>query len=243
MVAERIRMVCLAHAGGTASDVYAPWKSRWADTVEVIPLDLPGRGSRPHRPVSSVDALVSSLSKTVMEEVDGPWYVFGHSFGAGLALEITRFTEGLGRGPVGCLVSGRRPPAAGPPNGENGPRLSDDELLERVSAWGGLPPEFLSHTGLRRMAVERLRLDIEFSDRLHRLHDRPPVAADLHVLSGRSDPLARPEQALGWRGHGTGRVTFDDFEGDHFFVTTNAAVVPTITARLTTPTTTSGARR
>lgn len=226
-------MFCLAHAGGTASDVYAPWKNRWDDRIEVVPLDLPGRGEAAPCPVDSVESLVALLWEAVMDRTDGPWCVFGHSFGAGLALEVARSAEGVGRGPFCCFVSGRRAPGTGRPWPE-GASLSDDELLERVAGWGGIPPEFLSHPGLRRMALGRLRRDIEFSDRLHRLRGRPPMAADLHVLTGRSDPLARPEHAFAWDGHSTGRVTFDEFDGDHFFVTTDDAVVPTIAARLTT---------
>lgn len=196
-------MFCLAHAGGTASDVYAPWKNRWDDRIEVVPLDLPGRGEAAPCPVDSVESLVAFLWEAVMDRTDGPWCVFGHSFGAGLALEVARSAEGVGRGPFCCFVSGRRAPGTGRPWPE-GASLSDDELLERVAGWGGIPPEFLSHPGLRRMALGRLRRDIEFSDRLHRLRGRPPMAADLHVLTGRSDPLARPEHPA--RGTGTVRA-------------------------------------
>ncbi|WP_116248322.1 thioesterase II family protein [Nocardiopsis sp. FIRDI 009] len=232
MRSDRPTLYCLAYAGGTASTVYAPWKDRLADVADVVPLDIPGRGAAAPRPVPSVEDLVSGLVDTVLDDLDGPWGVLGHSFGGGLAVEIARAAELLGRGPLCCFVSGRRPP--GSPRtrvGRSRPR-SDDALLDQVAAWGGVPPEFLANPGLRRLAADRLRRDIEFSDRLHRLGDRSPLDCALHVLTGRSDPLATPEEARGWATHTTGRVTFDEFDGDHFFVLTDGLVPATIAARL-----------
>ncbi|WP_017572105.1 thioesterase II family protein [Nocardiopsis halotolerans] len=239
-LSERVKLFCLAHAGGTASTAYAALGDLLADVAEVIPLDVPGRGEAPSRAVRSVDDLVSFFGESILDNVDGPWCVLGHSFGAALALQVARTTERLGRGPACCFVSGRRPSGTGRTRVPRARPRSDEELLEQVASWGGVPPEFLANPGLRRMAANRLRRDIEFSDQLHELRDQAPVAAALHVLTGRSDPLARPDEARGWVEHSTGRVTFDEFDGGHFFISTNDLVAPTIATYLTTYSTTSG---
>lgn len=211
-----------------------------ADVAEVIPLDVPARGEAPPRAVRSVDDLVSVFVESILDEADGAWCVLGHSFGAALAFQVVQATERLGRGPACCFVSGRRPPGTGRTRVARARPPSDEELLKRVASWGGVPPEFLTNPGLRRMAAERLRRDIEFSDQLHELRDQVPVTAALHVLAGRSDPLARPGEARGWAEYSTGRVTFDEFDGGHFFISTDDLVAPTIATHLTTYSTTSG---
>ncbi|MCM3922488.1 thioesterase domain-containing protein [Frankia sp. AiPs1] len=45
MPADRLKLFCIPHAGGTAS-VFRPWRRRFPATIEVVPLELPGHGTR-----------------------------------------------------------------------------------------------------------------------------------------------------------------------------------------------------
>ncbi len=176
------------------------------------------------------------------EEVDAQalcdWVLLGHSYGAGLAFELAKRAETAGRRARMCIISGRRAPSGR----ARSPRqnMTDKELLTQVAEWGALPREFQMHPALREMAVARLREDVTFSDELHA---RSPEALEhtaLHTLAGRDDPVAPPEEVHVWRQHTNAASSAQTFDGDHFFLFSNAAAYHAIGAHLylyaTTPT-------
>lgn len=59
---EKMRLLCLPYAGGSAASIYLPWKRKLKEEVEVIPLELAGRGKRIKEPLlQSVDEMVTDL--------------------------------------------------------------------------------------------------------------------------------------------------------------------------------------
>lgn len=233
-----MQLFALAYAGGTATTAYARLQVSLPPLAEVVPLDLPGRGRNTARLPASVDALVDMLWEEVDAQALCDWVLLGHSYGAGLAFELAKRAETAGRRARMCIISGRRAPSGR----ARSPRqnMTDKELLTQVAEWGALPREFQMHPALREMAVARLREDVTFSDELHA---RSPEALEhtaLHTLAGRDDPVAPPEEVHVWRQHTNAASSAQTFDGDHFFLFSNAAAYHAIGAHLylyaTTPT-------
>jgi len=85
-----LKMFCFPYAGGSAL-VFRQWSDLLPPTVQVISVELPGRGARLQEPFFlSMPALVSALEEVILPELDKPFVFFGHSMGAMIAFELTR---------------------------------------------------------------------------------------------------------------------------------------------------------
>ena len=140
----RLRLFCFHYAGGSAR-VFREWHDL-LPTVEVCPLQLPGRGTRiKEGSVRRVAPLVEQLARELSPKLDMPFAFFGHSMGALIGFELARLLRReRGLNPAHLFISGRRAPqlrAAGPPIHN----LPDDEFIERLRDYNGTPEEVLRH--------------------------------------------------------------------------------------------------
>src|SRR5687768_11036475 len=88
--AARLRLFCIAHAGGGAS-VFRGWANALPGFAEVCPVQLPGREQRiSERPFDRAEPLAEALADAVLRRADLPFAVFGHSNGALIGFELAR---------------------------------------------------------------------------------------------------------------------------------------------------------
>ncbi|MEU8659813.1 thioesterase II family protein [Actinoplanes philippinensis] len=196
--APRFRLLCLPQAGGTAGS-FAAWRSAVPPGVEIATIGLPGRGTRAaeHAP-RSVPELADSLVEDLREELTGRYALFGHSFGALVAYELTRRLERAGLpAPRALLVSASRPPHE-PPIGRVSQLDDDDGLLRWLERIGGVPPELRRYGRFLRYALDTIRADLALAES-YRVAEPAPVHCDLRVFGGAADALAGPEQLESWR--------------------------------------------
>jgi surfactin synthase thioesterase subunit len=224
-VAEpRLRLLCLPFAGG-ASSLYRSWP-RALPTIEVWPIELPGRGVRPDEPlVTDMTALVDGLAAAISEHGDLPLALFGHSMGARIAFELARR---LGSRVVHLFASGSQPPEVAPYYAARDTRptdqLTDDELMQRIQPLGGTPKELLAEPELMQRALPIVRADLVLVER-YRVEPDARVACPLTVLTGRQDPIAPPAVAAGWLRRSTGATRIVELDAAHFFLDSHRAAV------------------
>src|SRR3954463_501070 len=93
----RLRLVCLPYAGGSAS-IYHGWASELDDDVELVAVQLPGRGPRLREaPFTQMEALLGALVEAMAPLDDAPFALFGHSMGALVGFELARWLRAQGR--------------------------------------------------------------------------------------------------------------------------------------------------
>src|SRR5262249_13687929 len=102
-----IRLFCFPYAGGGAS-VFRGWADGLPASVEVCPVQLPGRGTRFREPAfTRLPPLIEALAESLRPHLDRPFAFFGHSLGALVAFELARYLhQHQGREPVRLFVSG-----------------------------------------------------------------------------------------------------------------------------------------
>ena len=92
-----LSLLCLPCAGASAT-MYLRWRRLLPRWIEVVPLELPGRGSRLGEDfVEDFDALVSLLCSEHEAALRGNFALFGHSMGALLAWGIAQRLRATGR--------------------------------------------------------------------------------------------------------------------------------------------------
>lgn len=212
----RARLFCLPFAGGSAS-AYRDWSERLPGWLEVLPVELPGRGMRlGEPPIPALMPLVEAMLTGLAPWMDRPFAFFGHSMGALIAFEATRVLRRRRQAlPALLAVSGYRAPHLDDPEPQlRG--LDDRALLARVRDLGGTPPEVLASRELLELLVPVFRADFAVTETWVSPAE-PPLELPMLVLGGLWDPRA-PRPALeAWERHAAGPLRTVMFPGDHFY--------------------------
>jgi medium-chain acyl-[acyl-carrier-protein] hydrolase len=228
----RVRLFCLPYAGGGAT-IFRSWSARLPATVEVVGVELPGRGALLHAaPFVRIADVVEEAVRTLQGDDDLPFALFGHSLGAIITFEMARQLRREGRrGPEILFVSAARAPHT-VVRRKQLHDLADDALIAELRHLNGTPPAVLEDRDLIRLLLPRLRADFEMLE-TYRYTSEPPLSCAIAAFGGREDALVRPEHLAEWRQHASSGTTVDLFDGDHFFLHSSSALFPVLGDRLT----------
>jgi surfactin synthase thioesterase subunit len=217
---DRPRLFCFHHAGGGAS-TFAGWRAALAPHLDVFPVQLPGREGRvTEPPFRDLDALVADLDVHIGPFLDVPFLFYGHSMGALVAYRLTHHRAGTGRStPDTLVVGGYPPPDQGPPLRSGTTELT--AVLDGVTGRLGRFPRWAN------AARELLEHDIALVDS-HQPARLPPLPVPIHVLTGSTDPLMSPTDALGWARHTSAVCRVHVVPGGHFFTSDSPDLVHTL---------------
>lgn len=212
---SRTRLLCLPHAGGSAS-FYFPVSAALSPDVEVMAVQYPGRQERRSEPaVGTVADLADRVHAVVSELDDRPLAIFGHSMGAILGFELARRLEADGRPPAVLFASGRRGPGT---HRTESVHLRDDEgLVAELKSLSGTNTALLGDEEILRMILPAIRNDY----RAIETYERPPGAplgVPIVALIGDDDPKSSVEEAKAWAEETTGDFSMRVFPGGHFYL-------------------------
>ena len=212
----RVRLVCLPHAGGSAS-FYFPLSRALTPAVDVLAVQYPGRQDRRQEPnIGSLTELADRVFESVRHLDDRPLALFGHSMGAVLAYEVALRLQDAGLPePARLFVSGRRAPSR-----DRDERLhlgTDEELLTEVRRLGGSHAALLADPDVREMIMPSLRSDYHAVEN-YRCDPGRQLACPVTVLTGDSDPRVSIDEAAAWEEHTTGPTELQVFPGGHFYL-------------------------
>jgi medium-chain acyl-[acyl-carrier-protein] hydrolase len=221
--AAALRLFCFPYAGGGAS-VYQRWTETLPPSIEVCPVQLPGRERRIGEPAfTSVDAMVRAMVPALRPFMDLPFALFGHSMGALVAYEAARALRGAGAEPVRLFVSGRRAPVV-PDPAPPLHALPDAAFADELRRLGGTPEELLANREIMEMLLPTLRADMAVCETYRHL-PAAPLACPVSALGGVDDPELGTAELDPWGRETAGAFTRRLFPGGHFFVNTARAQV------------------
>jgi surfactin synthase thioesterase subunit len=224
-----VRLVCLPHAGGSAS-FFFPMAKAFGPAVEVMAVQYPGRQARRHEPgIDNVPEYADQIFAVLRRLDDRPLALFGHSMGAILAYEVAiRMRQAGLRAPARLFASGRRAPSCY--RDEQVHKGSDEEMVAELQGLGGPNQVMLTDPELLAMILPAVRSDYRAIERYQ--HD-PHVRLDcpVTVLVGDSDPLVTLDEARAWAEHTTAPTELEVFRGGHFFLVDQSTEVIELVAR------------
>lgn len=156
-----LRLLCFPYAGGGAN-IFRTWQDNLPTTVEVCPVQLPGRERRLlEPPFTDLRFLVEAAARALLLYLDRPFAFFGHSMGATISFELARhLRQEKNVKPVHLFVSGRRAPQL-PERHASTYDLPGAEFLEELRRLKGTPKEVLEHPELMELMLPLLRADFE----------------------------------------------------------------------------------
>jgi medium-chain acyl-[acyl-carrier-protein] hydrolase len=219
-----MRLFCFPYAGGGAL-IYRNWSNNLPSSVEVLPVQLPGRGNRIlDAPFTEMSALVPATAESLLPYLDKPFAFFGHSMGAIISFELTRhLRRENGPQPVALFVSGGRAPQV-PDEDPIKYNLPEPEFIEELRRLNGTPPEVLENSELLQLMIPLLRADFSLVE-TYEYASEPPLKCPIFAFGGLQDVDVKREQLEAWREQTTGHFLLRMFPGDHFFFHTSEAEI------------------
>lgn len=225
-----VTLLCLPCAGASAT-MYLRWRRLLPPSVQVVPIELPGRGVRIAEPaVEDFGTLVARLCAENAPLLRGDFALFGHSMGALLACGMARRLQAQGLPlPRALLVSACAAPSQRGADRFAGPQDDDTALAADLRRQGGTPEAVFEHPELLRLTLDLLRADYRvcgsFGPR-----QAVPLPLPVHAFAGRLDAMGAPA-VQAWSCETRDAFTLDWFDGGHFFIRSQEGAVLAALAR------------
>ncbi|MFR9749866.1 thioesterase domain-containing protein [Nocardia sp. 004] len=210
----RLRLFCWPFAGGKAA-TYAPWRHQLPSWVELCLVELPARQQhRDQTPIRRFTDLVEAGLAQVAPLTELPFAFFGHSLGALTAYEVARRLP-TGTAPMALFLGSAAAPHL--PRPFRLSELPDQDFLDAVGHYGGIPPEVRDTPEVMALFLPALRSDFEiFDDYRFAPGTAPPCQA--YLFGGRDDRQVAATQLEAWRDVLPGLRGTELLPGGHFFL-------------------------
>jgi surfactin synthase thioesterase subunit len=217
------RLLCLPHAGGSAS-YYYPVSAALSPAVEVLAVQYPGRQDRHREPlIEEIEQLADGVVAACSTFDRTPLVLFGHSMGATVAFEVTRrLIAAGGPPPIRLFVSGRRAPSRW--RDEDVHTRSDEGIIAELNRLSGTDSSMLGDEEVLRMILPVVRSDYRAIE-TYRGEGAGSVPVPITVLVGDADPLTTVDEAADWAAHTTAGFDLQVFPGGHFYLAERPAEV------------------
>ncbi len=213
----RIRLFCFPYGGGSPS-IFQDWPPLLPIDCEVWAAHLPGRESRwSEQCFTRLEPLIEDLAAAVYPLLGFPAAFFGHSMGALVAFELSRYLCcHAGFEPVHLFVSGAQAPHL-PLRERPLHVLPDEQFLNEVRKFRGIPDEILESSEFLRLILPTLRADFSVYEN-YRHWLGPPLNCPITAFAGNADSKVSFRDVAAWRRQTKSRFEIRALAGDHFFI-------------------------
>jgi surfactin synthase thioesterase subunit/acyl carrier protein len=232
----KVRLICFPYAGGGPS-VYSGWPELLPDWVEVLAVNLPGRGTRSDEPpLESITQAAEAMLPDLLPLLDRPFAFFGHCMGAILMYEVAQRLEQVhGKVAAHIFASGCMAPHL-----YNSPIVHEQDdgafldVLRLISFGGTLA--LIEDPELRKSMFPLLRADfravVEYGESYRAV---APLRAPITGLAAENDLFAAPKAMQAWGRYTARGYDLAQLPGDHYFLESDRTTVTKIVSALLEP--------
>lgn len=219
----KLRLFCFPFAGGSVHS-FQSWQTHFGEDVELVCVQLKGRGSRfdekPHQDMRSVTDELMTHSAYLTEI---PFMLFGHSLGALICYALCcRLKAAQLALPLHLFASGCRAPQQ-PYLQQLLHALEQDKFFKALAKLNGTPAEVLANKELMELFEPVLRADFKIAETYQAEPVLMPLA--MSVLYGDKDDSISKAQLSAWQELTNISCEFTELPGDHFFIQHSAEQV------------------
>lgn len=226
-----VRLFCFPYSGA-GSSIFYNWSTILPASIEVVAVELPGRGSRLSEPAfTQLQPLVKNLTESLLPYLDRPFAFFGHSMGALVSFELSRLLRAEhALEPIHMFVSGHQAPQI--PDNADDPihDLPDEQLAQKLRELNGTDEEILRNDELRGIILPIIRADFSVCETYSYKPDRP-LSCPIDAFGGLGDPYVTRENLDAWSIHTTAPFKARMFPGDHFFLNSSRSLLLRVIAQ------------
>ena len=213
------RLFCFPNAGGAAA-LFRLWPQGLPRDVELLAIQLPGRGNRWKEPaIPDIARIVEALMPALEPCLDRPFAFFGHSMGSMVAYAVIQSLIERGAPlPFHLFVSSRRSPGVANPSDTPLHVLPEDAFVaEMRRRYGGIPDEVLAEPELMALLLPALRADIQALE-TYVVSRSAPLPFPVTAYGGADDALNPRAHLEAWRDETESDFRVRMFPGGHFYL-------------------------
>lgn len=229
-LSQKINLFCIPFAGGSYY-AYKNFENHVADFINVVPIDIPGRGRRWGKPLlTSMHDMAEDVYQQIKEKLDEPFAVYGHSMGStvGYLLAEKLIREKKTAIPLHLFASGRQGPPV-PTKEKDIYLLPEKEFIEKILAYGGTPREIAESKEMMELFVPIMRADFQAVS-TYEYEKTEPLDIPISVLIGDNEKFTY-EEAHTWQAVTKRNIFLKQFPGDHFFIFDHLPEIGSIISR------------
>lgn len=211
---KKLQLFCLPYAGGSAS-FYNAFKSNIDSTIEMIPIEYSGHGTRMAEELySTMDDMVEDVVKQIKrKKVSLPYALAGYSMGSTISYElIDRLQKEFDTQLKHVFYIANTAPHI-PIKDIDCYKWNDKDFINKIIELGGLPEEILAERELLELFLPILRNDFKCLgcyDSIYKKHD-----ISFSVIYSDADNV--DNNISEWDSYSARPINYYRFEGNHFF--------------------------
>lgn len=209
--------IFLLHFAGGSCYSYTFLKKYLENNVTFLPLELPGRGNRMSEELirTKSDAVKDLLSQLRQQRIPGvPYFIYGHSMGAILGLDLAKAMEELGDSAQLLMVTGN--PGPGIPRSKLFHNLERQAFKEGLKNLGGIADEILENEEVFQLFEPVLRADFQIIETINGAENLQLEKTPILAIMGTKEPSAL--HVANWRNFTKANCADRQLEGGHFFI-------------------------
>ncbi|MFJ2027223.1 thioesterase II family protein [Streptomyces sp. NPDC087897] len=207
---------CVPAAGTGARSFLLPF-ARSPLRTHLRVVQLPGREDRLGEPcLDDITRMGALLAETVLSEGTDDFALYGHSFGALVALETTRALERL-RAPAPALLTVAACAAPHLPQAVRFDRLAPRQIARALRNLGGLDFDGPLGEDMAAAVLPALTADCRACTRYLDALGQVSVGCPVLAQGGTRDPGVPMERITPWQDCTTSAFTAQTYPGGHFF--------------------------
>jgi surfactin synthase thioesterase subunit len=213
---QKVKLICIPYAGGNSYSFrdLQPFLGRH---IEIITLELPGRGKRIVEPLlADMHDMADDLYRQLLPHTKSPYLLYGHSMGAVLGnLVLHRLKQEWKGLPLHFFATGCAAPVF---NDQRRllHRLPDDQLMAELKEMGGMPDALLADPDLMEFFLPVIREDMKALE-CYQYEPLGRYSTGITVITGASEEITAA-QAAGWAQESEKEIRILRYPGNHFFI-------------------------
>jgi surfactin synthase thioesterase subunit len=211
-----INVFFLPFAGGSKYS-YNHFVSNAPDYMNVIPLELPGRGGRYCEDLeTNANALVDDVIAQMQDLLETPYAIYGHSMGSLLGYLVTRRLQERNLPlPKQLIFTGCVAPCT-MERLRKRHLLPKEEFLTELRMLGGSPDEILENETLMEFFEPIIRADFQAIE-TYRYEEAEPMYIPITIVNG-DEEVRENEDVHGWQKESVYELDVRILPGRHFFI-------------------------
>ncbi len=216
---QNIKLIFVPYAGGSAM-IYSSWKIYLADNIEVLPLEIAGRGRKLKEPFNKTVQESAWEIYCEIEEVisEGNYAMFGHSMGSLLVYEVIHLIKANNYPePLHVFLSGRNSPHYHYEE-EFISGMNTDNFVDEIKKIGGTPKEFFENKDLMDVFLPILRADYVMVDQYNFIPHTTKFNCGITYFFAPDDTALSREKVMAWADYTNGIFKLIEYQGGHFFL-------------------------
>ncbi|MES2591098.1 MAG: SDR family NAD(P)-dependent oxidoreductase [Bacteroidota bacterium] len=209
------------HSMGAGASMFVDFLNAPPADTDVYAVQLPGRENRSNEPIfTELNSLLADIENAILPLLDGPFAIYGHSFGGIIAFELTRLLrKKYGKEPLHFFCSATMAPQI-TLTWKNRDVMkattissnSEQKLLGLMS--------YIDDLDFVKKILPGMRRDMPLLVGYEYQNDAK-FEFPITVFSAMEDEVTLPEEMAPWKEHTTSDFRQELVHGDHWFVSRN----------------------